>query len=436
MADNIGSGLPRMQFALAELLADPAQLDIDRSRFSRPPSYTSHQSHNSTELQSPDSASDDQRLCERQKWQLKKDRETSRPYNQFDDQVAEVEAHIIEEFENRRLKLPIGTNFKKLAHETVKQRWVEQGIWRDEWKNGPQTRWMHEEPLELPSATEADADAAPSLNIFSSGPAKPDSAMGHLNREKEHQHGPRQQDQLKHKREASRPLPQFIYQISLECKRIQDDLGNEITTTSAPADINTKAYENVRRIWIKRGIWDAEWVTLPGLSWKHERPLPEFDDGPAPVRAEVPEGDDGEPAMGLSLFGPDPISESNNQPSITNPSGRPANSAVQSTNEQVLGPTTSQKKPKASKTKIQKSGQEANDSEKITLSLDTHDSEAQGTGRRRSKRLQEQTNTEEAGNTVIEDSPRKKPRANRARSSVTTARDSAKRRRVSKRKAS
>jgi hypothetical protein len=45
-----------------------------------------------------------------------------------------------------------------------------------------------------------------------------------------------------------------------------------------------KAYENVKNTWVKRGIWDQRWGTLPGMSWMHEEVLlEEIDDKDANV---------------------------------------------------------------------------------------------------------------------------------------------------------
>lgn len=37
-------------------------------------------------------------------------------------------------------------------------------------------------------------------------------------------------------------------------------------------DINTMAYEAVKGLWDRMGIWDTEWGVMPGMSWMHERP--------------------------------------------------------------------------------------------------------------------------------------------------------------------
>lgn len=73
-----------------------------------------------------------------------KEDEASRPYRQFDAQVDETKSRIIEGIETQELKVPFGTILQTLAPDTVKNNWVEQGIWNPEWTNMPQARWMHE----------------------------------------------------------------------------------------------------------------------------------------------------------------------------------------------------------------------------------------------------------------------------------------------------
>ncbi|TWU71216.1 hypothetical protein ED733_000464 [Metarhizium rileyi] len=59
-------------------------------------------------------------------------------------------------------------------------------------------------------------------------------------------------------------------------ERIQDETRVEGAPIEDSVDINTKAYENVKNTWIKRGIWNRKWGILPGMSWKHENPLEEL----------------------------------------------------------------------------------------------------------------------------------------------------------------
>ena len=64
-------------------------------------------------------------------------------------------------------------------------------------------------------------------------------------------------------REASRPYHQFVYRISKERARIQEESENG--EGADVADINMRAYEN----------WNGRWGIVPGMSWKHEETLEE-----------------------------------------------------------------------------------------------------------------------------------------------------------------
>ena len=54
-----------------------------------------------------------------------------------------------------------------MAHENVKKRWIEQGIWNNKWNKFASGRWKHEEPLELESESEMDMDVEPPPPSFS-----------------------------------------------------------------------------------------------------------------------------------------------------------------------------------------------------------------------------------------------------------------------------
>ncbi|CAI7610652.1 unnamed protein product [Penicillium glandicola] len=160
MAGNIGSSL----ITALNNYKNPRGFNVGSS-FDRDPSYISHQSQNSTATLSPDDT------CERlhrerqhrrylQTLQLIKEHDASRPDQQFDAQVYELEARIIEEIESKTLDVPNGTNPNTLAHETVKKNWMEQGIWNEDWSEMPLIRWLHEESPEPTPAPETDTGTA------------------------------------------------------------------------------------------------------------------------------------------------------------------------------------------------------------------------------------------------------------------------------------
>ncbi|KAI1139246.1 hypothetical protein F5Y05DRAFT_412346 [Hypoxylon sp. FL0543] len=143
------------------------------------------------------------------------------------------------------------------AFEEVKAQWVEQGIWKDEWEHnesgpGSMDLWKHEEPLQC---------------VF----LDPPSQTGHEARCR-----PKWKAEIVRQHEASRPINQFIYQVTNECERLASQ--NKEDASAAPGDINTQAYEIVRSRWFDRHIWDEEWGVLPGMAWQHEKPPPAASD--------------------------------------------------------------------------------------------------------------------------------------------------------------
>uniref|UniRef100_A0A8H7NP37 Uncharacterized protein n=1 Tax=Bionectria ochroleuca TaxID=29856 RepID=A0A8H7NP37_BIOOC len=167
MADSIrGDGFFRLMDALAALVENPERLDRERERFNKsPPAYRSNFSHNSTLSQSPELRSEKQILHEERKWQLIRERWASSARSQFDDEWSEERKRIDEASLNRPCTIPIGKSFSELAQETVKARWVEQGIWNEKWKDEDRIgKWKHEEPSELESESEAESE--PSCSPF------------------------------------------------------------------------------------------------------------------------------------------------------------------------------------------------------------------------------------------------------------------------------
>lgn len=213
----------------------------------------------------------------------------------------------------------IDRTFEEDARETVKKRWIEQGIWKNKWDDTADGLWRHEEPLELDAELGTDTEAASPPHPFSFGmpqkPPQPNPRRSKSNDEK--QRVAERRAVREREREASRPYHQFAYQISKERERIQDESASGEGTDAA--DINTRAYENVKNTWIKRGIWNGRWGILPGMSWKHEWPLEEeAADDPAPVPANPPVNgshDAGE-APTRRIFGsPSPVASNHRQTS-------------------------------------------------------------------------------------------------------------------------
>ncbi|KAI4119823.1 MAG: hypothetical protein LQ338_002157 [Usnochroma carphineum] len=174
--------------------------------------------------------------------------------------------------------------FRNEARETVKRRWVEQGIWNNKWNEFASGRWKHEEPLELESESQTDSEVG-ALPLFSFSP-KPQPKPKRPKSDDEKRRIAELRVVREREREASRPYHQFVYQISRERERILAESAHGEGADTA--NINTRAYENLKNTWAKRGIWNTRWGMLPGMSWKHEEPLEEeAADGPEPVAANL-----------------------------------------------------------------------------------------------------------------------------------------------------
>jgi len=293
-----GDGLVSVHRALHRLEADSLDLNRARMRFSQPlPSYTSNSSGTVTQSASPELCEEEQKKKElreqkfQQRLEIMKDREASLPIEQFLAQVDEEAIGIWNA--NPRTKrmgeryISIRGDEELAAIEMIKKRWIEQGIWKDEWDEMAKGRymhigrWKHEEPIELESESETDTEVGPLPCVLDQ---KPQLIPRRSNSDNEKRLTRERRIVRERERDASRPYRQFTYQISKERERIQNELSNrkEIDT----ADIDTKAYENVKNTWTKRGIWDVRWGILPGMSWKHEWPLDEeAADNPAPAPA-------------------------------------------------------------------------------------------------------------------------------------------------------
>jgi hypothetical protein len=252
-----------------------------------------------------------------------RERAASLPQEQFEAQVEEERERIW--YADPRTKSSqyrsIDTTFDEDAREKVKKRWIEQGIWKNKWDDTADGLWKHEEPLQIESELATDTEAVPPPRPFSF--AAPQKLPQPNPRRPKSDNGKRRIAQRRavreHEREASRPYFQFVYQISKERERVQEDESANGEGADA-ADINMRAYENVKNTWMKRGIWNGRWGILPGMSWKHERPLEEE---PADDAAFVPanplaNGSHGVGEAPSRIFGsPSPISSNHRQTSGT-----------------------------------------------------------------------------------------------------------------------
>ncbi|KAF2251589.1 hypothetical protein BU26DRAFT_516387 [Trematosphaeria pertusa] len=320
-----GDGLIRAHRALAGLEDDPQLLERARRRFSdSPPPYTSNHSHASTVFDTPEPPSDEQQRRAQRLGRLVREREASQPYRQFMAQRKEemTRAWKADPRVSSRGIMPIGL-YDQDAEKLVRDRWVEQGIWKDKWGDGSNRGaisgdlWKHEEPLELESETETDAQPDCTSVPFSFYERKPRPKSDDEKRQTAERRVIRERE-----REASRPFHQFVYQISKERERIQGEStsGEATAAAYAAADINTKAYEAVKSTWCERGIWNWKWNILPGMSWKHEEPLEEEadNDSAAAQANHVENGMHDVEAPPRRVFGsPSPVESDHPHPSGT-----------------------------------------------------------------------------------------------------------------------
>ncbi|CAG8978556.1 hypothetical protein HYALB_00012430 [Hymenoscyphus albidus] len=307
-ADTLrGNGLARAHRALAELEADPHQLNRERQRFSHsPPAYTSNLSGGTTRSASPISPSEESR--KQRRMQLAGEREASIPYNQFEQQVEVERKRIWDADLNGSHRIPAGSDPYMIATEMIKKRWIEQGIWKDNWNTFAFGRWKHEKPLEMESEAELEKDLETESSplLFSSVP-KPKSEPRQPKSDEEKRQTVERRAVREREREASRPYHQFVYQISQERERIQAESAND--EGAHTTDINTRAYENLLNTWTKRGLWNKKWGVLPGMSWKHEQPFEEMlgeemGDDPVPANPLVNDSHD---APAIRLFRSPPV---------------------------------------------------------------------------------------------------------------------------------
>lgn len=99
--------------------------------------------------------------------QLEGEREASKAGNQFSVQVEEERRRMWNTDPStscRELTISDLYTFKDEARETVKKRWVEQGIWNHKWNYYTIGRWKDEEPLGLESKSETET--SPSSGFF------------------------------------------------------------------------------------------------------------------------------------------------------------------------------------------------------------------------------------------------------------------------------
>lgn len=225
----------------------------------------------------------------------------SLPYAQFQAQAQREEDRldyqIMARLRRRRETLPFDRtlDFRANSENNVRERWVEQGIWKSEWGSAwpkgtqasewwsrrpggpyPRGRWGHEkqpapepqpQPPRSPRGTSLmDAPKKEQRNAVTEEP----SAAPRRDITKE------PTATSEGDTSASRPYYQFLYQISKECEWITDEHQSR-PSTGYVVDIENEAFESVKKMWIEDGIWNFNWDDMPGMTWNHEDPDEEYD---------------------------------------------------------------------------------------------------------------------------------------------------------------
>lgn len=180
--------------------------------------------------------------------------------------------------------------------ECIRNRWIDQGIWRPEWKQmpDPDSQWLHEDKQPY------------SIFVYNNAPESGQQTK------KETPAKRAKRVQAMQKADASRPFYQFMNQVSTQREYMQhhfesgdkqpeymperfkleaslaekhsvhkeedDDIEEEIyhVGPGGKSTLNSMAYEIVRLRWKWWGIWDPTWIHMPGMTWQHEMPIEIF----------------------------------------------------------------------------------------------------------------------------------------------------------------
>ena len=311
LSPSSGNSLFQPHRALAAVDEGPQRLNQTRKRrFSQSSLSNPSTPDAPTQSESPASVNDALVNYNARLYKLYADWQASLPATQFDAQTREERQRI----ELARERVGVGSSPLILAGCRVREQWIEQGIWDDRWykanvekhgdkvRNAPlfEARWMHEMPLEDDTETN---DYSPIGFQFSVGRKRQKSP------EEAQQSAERRAESLR-RRELSRPIHQFNYQVSRERDRLLEEASHETENRDpvkeCPPDIDTQAYTTVKDKWVSAGLWVEDWGTMPGMSWFHESDLDELIHqlGPKPSpRPAAPAAWKASPAARLRIFG-------------------------------------------------------------------------------------------------------------------------------------
>jgi hypothetical protein len=297
---------------LRQLMENPEQLAYERARCHDPPPPYS-ESAPTTQAPSPTHAVVEDEW--RQKDLRERARNKSTPYVQFQNQTKRERERLGRQQSGgsrRKQTLPFdqSSDYRANSENNVRSRWVEQGIWGKEWGpawspnshpmthgwrmreseegpfygsynpttsyNKPGARWGHEESeseLDPEPEPESQTEQQPQANTVIFG-ARPDklNPPPRLRKYVQTPLKPLLQSVIPRPTvrnpEASRPHNQFQAQLTLERQWIMDEIHHE--APNVDFDLDTMAYESVKRNWRDDGIWNPRWGETPGTMWMHE----------------------------------------------------------------------------------------------------------------------------------------------------------------------
>ena len=232
--------------------------DLSRRRFSRSPPPVPSVPSTGYEESEPPSPGAQLRYKEENELQ------NSRPDAQFRIQIDDELGRIRAARDNELLQQPNLVDWEEAAETNIKYRWMQQGIWDERWASHPGKIWKHElrdSPSPVRSSKSVKDDGVSKLRTK--------RKRQPCDLEEEYQEIVRCAIGFQN-RQSSRPCYQFIYQFDKEREWIK--MGLSTQHQDQHANIDMRAYENLKSRWIRDGIWDDDWALIPSTSWRHERP--------------------------------------------------------------------------------------------------------------------------------------------------------------------
>ncbi|KAL9041320.1 MAG: hypothetical protein Q9214_004153 [Letrouitia sp. 1 TL-2023] len=232
--------------------------DLSRRHFSRSPPPVP--SVPSTDYEESDPPSPGAQLRDRESKEL----QNSRADNQYTIQINDELDRIHAARDMGLIQQPNLPDWEEAAAANVKYRWMRQGIWDDLWDTQPSKIWKHELQHFPPPLGPSNS------SIHTEG-----RRVGGRKKREHSDLEDKSQDTVQcaldfQNRQSSRPCYQFVHQFCEERQWIK--MGFSKHDQDQHANLDTRAYKDLKSRWIRDGIWDDDWSFIPGVSWKHERP--------------------------------------------------------------------------------------------------------------------------------------------------------------------